>query len=331
MLPSSALDEAARVLDGADDVVLVCHVNPDPDAMGSMLGLASALAKRGARVAATWPNDPAEPPRWLEAFPGRKHVVPPGDLPKQPKVLVVLDAADPGRLDGLIHLLERAETSICIDHHRTNPGFATVNLVDPDASATAEIVFRLLRRMKVEIDDDVATCLYAGLVTDTGRFQYEATTPDVLRVGAELRERSFDHARLAQALFEDNSVPYLRLLGQVLSRAVHVPEANLVWAAVTRSDLEVAGLAMQDTDDVMDVLRTAREADVAAILKQQRDGGWKVSLRSRGDTDVAAVAAKFGGGGHRLAAGYSSKSGLDETVQSLVDVLVAVDPHTAAP
>ncbi|HWC32984.1 MAG TPA: bifunctional oligoribonuclease/PAP phosphatase NrnA [Actinomycetota bacterium] len=326
-----ALDEAARVLDEADDVTLVCHVNPDPDAMGSMLGLAIFLAGRGKRVAASWPNDPAEPPRWLEALPGREHVVAPGKLPKQSDVLVVLDAADAGRLDGLTHLLDRSRSVVVLDHHRTNPGFGTVNVVDGEASATAEIVFRLIDRMGGEPDADAATCLYAGLVADTGRFQYEATSPEVLRIAARLRERSFDHARLAQALFEDNSVGYLRLLGRVLERAEHVPEANLVWASVSRDDLQAAGIPIQETDDLMDVLRTAREADVAAVAKEQREGGYKVSLRSRGDTDVAAVAESFGGGGHRLAAGYTSTVSLEETVRKLVDVLVAANPATAAP
>ena len=326
-----ALDDAARILDEADDVTLVCHVNPDPDAMGSMLGLAIFLSRRGKRVAASWPNDPAEPPRWLEALPGRELLVPPGKLPKQPDVLVVLDAADAGRLDGLTHLLDRSRAVVVLDHHRTNPGFGTVNVVDGAASATAEIVYRLIERMGGEPDAEVATCLYAGLVADTGRFQYEATSPEVLRIAAQLRERSFDHSRLAQALFEANSLGYLKLLGRVLERAQHVPEASLVWASVAREDLEAVGIPIQETDDLMDVLRTAREADVAAVVKEQREGGFKVSLRSRGDTDVAAVAASFGGGGHRLAAGYSSTASLDETVRSLVDVLVGANPATAAP
>ncbi len=331
MLPDSAFDEAARALDSAEEVALVCHVNPDADAIGSMLGLACFLAGRGKRVAATWPNGPATAPRWAEALPGREHLVAPGDLPKAPPVLVTLDAADVGRLAGLAHLVERAGTVVCIDHHRTNSGFGTVNLIDPEASATAELVFRLVERMGGDLTPDVATSLYAGLVTDTGRFQFESATPEVLRIAARLREQPFDHARLVQALYEDNRLPYLRLLGTVLTRAEHVPEASLVWGYVTRQDLEEAGVSIEETDDVIDVLRTARESDVAAALKEQRDGGFKVSLRSRGDTDVAAVAEGFGGGGHRLAAGYTSKAPLAETVAGLVDALVGARPETARP
>ena len=321
MLQAEALAEAAGTLDRADEVVLVCHVNPDADALGSLLGLACFLGRRGKQVVATWPNGLAEPPRWLEALPGREYLVEPKNLPKTPAVLVTLDAADPARLAGLEHLLKKATTVVCIDHHRTNRGFGTINLVDGDAAATAELVFRLIEEMSGGITPDVSTCLYAGLVTDTGRFQYESATPEVLRIAAALREQAFDHAALAQTLYEDNTLPYLRLLGKVLDRAVHDPGADLVWTYLTRKDLKEAGVAIQETDDLIDVLRTAREADVVAVLKEQREGGFKVSLRSRGKADVAAVSARFGGGGHRLASGYTSKADLEETARSLARAL----------
>ncbi len=325
------LNDAARVLTDADDVTLVCHVNPDADALGSMLGLANYLAGRGVKVAAAVPNPPGDLPRWVEVLPGLAHLVSPGDVPAKPKILVTLDAADVRRLDGLGHLVERSETVVCIDHHRTNPGFGTINLIDAAASATAEIVYRLIERMGGELDAEVAACLYAGLVSDTGRFQYESASPEVLRIAARLREQPFDHVRMALALYADASVAYLRLLGAILGRVRHVPEANLVFVHVTRADLEAAGVPVQETDELIDTLRTAREADVAAVLKEQRDGRFKVSLRSRGDTDVAAVAEAFGGGGHRLAAGYTAAGSLEDASRDLIEALVAASPATAAP
>ncbi|HEX6262988.1 MAG TPA: DHHA1 domain-containing protein, partial [Actinomycetota bacterium] len=179
------------------------------------------------------------------------------------------------------------------------------------------IVFRLIERMGGGMSDEDAKSLYAGVVTDTGRFQYEATTPETLRVGAALRERDFDHARLAQALYEDGSFAALGVMGKALERAQLDRDLRLVWTWITRKDLEEAGVQIQETDDMIDAIRVAREADVAVVLKEQRDGGFKVSLRSRGDTNVGAVAEAFGGGGHRLAAGYSWEGGLDEAVQAL--------------
>jgi bifunctional oligoribonuclease and PAP phosphatase NrnA len=322
MISDTTIDQAARVLSDAEEAVLICHVNPDADALGSTLGLATFLAARGTKVVAAAPNPRGELPRWVEALPGKQHLVGPGEVPKEPSVLVTLDAADIGRLAGLAHLVERARTTIVIDHHRTNPGFGSINLIDPEAAATAELVFRLIERMGGGFSADVAECLYAGLVTDTGRFQFEATTPEVLRIAARLREQPFDQARLSQALYEDNSLPYLRMLAGALGRLRHVPEVDLVWTSVTRKDLEEAGVEIQETDDLIDVVRTAREADVAAVVKEQVDGGFKVSMRSRGGTDVSAVAGRFGGGGHRLASGYTSKAGLEETARLLVEALL---------
>ena len=316
-LPESVWEKAAKALEEAEDVVLVCHVNPDPDAIGSMLGLAGFLARRGKKVAAAWPNDPTDRPRWIDALPNREHLVTPKQVPKEPGVLVTLDAADANRLDGLVYLLERAPVSICIDHHRTNPGFATINLIDPEASSTCELVYRLTERMGGDLSADDAACLYAGLITDTGRFQYEAATPETLRVGAALREHDFDHARLAQALYEDSPFAYLKLLGTLLERAVLEEDLGLVWTWLTRKDLETFRVPIQDTDDLIDVIRSARETHVAATLKEQREGGFKVSLRSRGEVNVAAIAEKFGGGGHRLAAGYASPDDLEKTIQAL--------------
>jgi bifunctional oligoribonuclease and PAP phosphatase NrnA len=326
---NKALDEAARILAEAKEAVLVCHVNPDPDAMGSMLGLARFLDSRGTKVVASSPNGLDDLPRWMEALPGREYLVAPGDVPKEPPLVVTLDAADVARLDGLAHLVDRAGTVIVIDHHRTNEGFGTVDVIDPDAAATAEIVFRLIERIGGGFGPDVAVCLYAGLVTDTGRFQFEATTPEVLRIAAALRERAFDQAALSQALYEDNSLAYLRLLARLLERLTHVPQADLVWTHVGRRDLEDAGVPIQETDDLIDLVRTVREADVAAVLKEQVGGGFKVSMRSRGRTDVAAVAARFSGGGHRLAAGYSSKGSVEETAGALVEALTAARKERA--
>jgi bifunctional oligoribonuclease and PAP phosphatase NrnA len=190
-------------------------------------------------------------------------------------------------------------------------------VIDPHASSTCEIVFRLLGVIGGEVSDAAAMCLYAGLVTDTGRFQYEATTPATLRMAADLREHDFDHARLVQALYDDNHRDYLKLVGVALGRIAAVPDADLVWTYLTQADLRASGVHAAETDDLIDVIRTDRNADVAALVKQQKDGRFKVSMRSRGDHDLAAVAAGFGGGGHRLAAGYTSAHGPAETVERL--------------
>jgi phosphoesterase RecJ-like protein len=317
----AAFDRAAEVLRDAGEVAMACHVNPDPDALGSMLGLSAFLRARGVRTVCSYGNEPFEHPRWVADLPGSHALVPPKRFPKRPDVMVTLDCASADRLGNLQPFASRARELVWIDHHATNPGLGTVTIIDPHASSTAELVWRLIGRMGGEVPVESAICLYAGLVTDTGRFQYQAVTPATLRLAAELREFPFDHARLAQVLFEDNVLPYLRVLGTALRRLEHDEEASLVWTYLTQADLQEAGLGVGDTDDLIDVIRTAREADVAAVFKQQRDGRFKGSMRSRGGHDVAAVAAAFGGGGHRLAAGFTAKGGLEDAADDVARLL----------
>jgi phosphoesterase RecJ-like protein len=318
---SDQLLRAADVLSRATDVAMACHVNPDPDALGSMLGLSITLRARGTRTVCSFGSDPFHLPPWARELPGTEALVPPKEFPREPEVMVTFDAASMDRLGSLGAAAAKAGELIWIDHHVSNEGLGTIPLVDPSATSTCEVVFRLIRAVGYDLPDGAAMCLYAGLVTDTGRFQYQAVRPDTLRLAAELREHPFDHARLAQALYEDNAASYLVLLGTALRRITLDPRSDLVWTYLTQADLTGAEVHSGETDDVIDVVRTARETDVAAVFKQQRDGRFKVSLRSRGNHDVATVASAFGGGGHRLAAGYTSRHGLAGTVERLAAAL----------
>ena len=314
---TDALDRAATVLREATTVAIACHVNPDPDALGSTLGLSNHLRGMGKTTICSFPNEPFELPRWIDSLPGADALVPPDDMPKQPLVMVTCDVASMDRLAMLAPNAVRSNQLIWIDHHVSNEGLGSIPLIDPAASSTCEMVWRLLERLGGDVTVETAACLYAGLVTDTGRFQYQSVTPSTIRVAAQLREFPFDHTRLVQALYEDNSLAYLRVLAVALERATLEEDDDLVWTYLTQTDLAEAGVEPNEVDDLIDVVRTAREADVTAVLKQQRDGRFKVSLRSKGSHDVATVASSFGGGGHRLAAGYTSTVALADTVERL--------------
>jgi phosphoesterase RecJ-like protein len=318
-----ALRRAADLLGSASEVALACHVNPDADALGAMLGLAAALRHRGIRTVASYGNEPLDVPGWASLLPGSDDLVAPSAFPDAPALMVTCDCASFDRLGPLGGPASRAGELIWIDHHRSNDGSGTIRLVDGDASSTCELVFDLVEAMGGPVDREVAICLYAGLVTDTGRFQYQATTPETLRIAARLREQDFDHAALVRALYEDQEPGALRLLGVALGRMSELPDAGVVWTYVTQADLAEAQVGPADTDELIDVLRTARGPDVAVVLKQQRDGRFKVSMRSRGAHDLSAVATGFGGGGHRLAAGYTSDRGPQGTIDELVTALRA--------
>ncbi|MFL5737649.1 MAG: DHH family phosphoesterase [Actinomycetota bacterium] len=312
---------AAEILRDADEVAIACHINPDPDALGSMLGLSAFLRTRGVSTVCSFPNEPLEIPRWLQPFDISDALVEPSAFPDSPPLMVTCDCASLDRLGRLAAASARAGELIWIDHHVSNEGLGTVPVIDPAASSTAEMVFRLTREIGGDLPTEAAALFYAGLVTDTGRFQYEAVRPETLRIAADLREYGFDHARLVQILYEDNGIGYLKLVGTALERLRREADADLVWTYLTQADLAAASVDGSETDDLIDVIRTAREADVAALVKQQRDGLFKVSMRSRGGHDLATVASGFGGGGHRLASGYTSVVGLAETVEQLTDAL----------
>ena len=316
-MADDGLTRAAAVLREATNVALACHVNPDADALGSMLGLAHHLVARGIEVTCSFPNEPLVIPVWAEMLPGLDMLVDASDFPDAPAVMATCDCASFDRLGALGAAATRADELIWIDHHRSNDGYGTIRIVDPDASSTCELIARLIDEIGGEMSDASAMCLYAGLVTDTGRFQYKAASPATLRLAARLREHPFDHARMSQVLYENNRAAYLEVLGVAMDRARLEPDDDLVWTYVLWQDLEAAGVGGGDVDDLIDVLRSTREADTAALVKQQRDGRFKVSVRSRGARDLSAVAAAFGGGGHRLAAGYTSEAGPAETIERL--------------
>jgi phosphoesterase RecJ-like protein len=302
-----AADTVARVSRDAA-VLLVCHVNPDGDALGSMLGFGLGLRQLGfTKVYATFPEPfaIAEP---FQFMPGLELLVPAADTPPRPDLGVSFDAASVDRLGELSAGLEAASAWIAIDHHASNTGFGTVRLVDPHAAATAVLATYLLDRLGVVFDRDIATCLYTGIVTDTGSFKFDASS-EVLALAARLVSAGVDPAEVARQVFDTRPFAAIQLLGDVLERTELDPSLGggrgLVTAYATEADLARHGQPWNVLEGFMDVIRTAQEADVACLAKPIGPGEWAVSLRSKGATDVSAVAVALGGGGHRLAAGFT--------------------------
>ena len=318
MSASSAAAVLAAAADARGTVVLSGHVQPDADALGSTLALAEGLRRRGARVLATFP-DPFTLPPSLGWLPGAEELVPSASVPSSPDVFVSLDAASPGRLGELAPLLGSAGTSVVVDHHASNPGFGDVRLVDPAAPATVTLVAGLLDELGVALDDRLGTLLYAGLAADTGSFRFGSTRPETHELAARLLSTGIDHAAISRRLFDTAPFAWLGLLSLVTGRATLEPGvgAGLVWTWSSTAEAAEHGLPGEQLEALVDVVRSAQEADVACVLKGQDDGTWSVSLRSRGATDVARVAMALGGGGHRLAAGYSSYLDREKTVEAL--------------
>jgi bifunctional oligoribonuclease and PAP phosphatase NrnA len=304
-------NRALKILGGAPEVYLACHVRPDADALGSMLAVACALraAGRPVRVRPSFGDDPFEVPAILRFLPGLDLLVPPGDYPPRPGVMLTFDATGPDRLGLLAPAAAGAGELIVLDHHASNAGFGTVRLVDPAAPATAVLARELIGRLGVPLSRDIALCLYAGLVTDTGSFKF-STTPQIHLLAAELLATGIDPGAVARELFDRAPFGYLELLAAVLSRATLEPAAvgghGLVWTVVSCADRARRGLPLDAVEPVIDVLRRTDEAEVAVVLKESDRGDWLVSTRSKELVDVGRACQALGGGGHARAAGFTS-------------------------
>jgi len=308
---------ALRDLPAAPEILLVCHLNPDGDALGSMLGCGLGLARAGLPARATFPA-PFELTPPFDQLPGVELLVDPTEAAPAPDLLICFDAASASRLGELADRLDTAGTSIVVDHHASNTRFGTLHLIDPGAAATSVVVAELLRRLGVPLDERIAECLYVALSTDTGSFKFDLTTPAVHELAARLLATGLRPAEISRRLFDNRPFGAMKLYGDVLARATLEPAAaagrGLVWSFATLADLARHGQHRHVLEGLIDAVRVAEEADVACVLKQAADDEWTVSLRSKGGVDVAAVAVGLGGGGHRLAAGFTGRGALDEVI-----------------
>ncbi|HEX4704631.1 MAG TPA: bifunctional oligoribonuclease/PAP phosphatase NrnA [Pseudonocardiaceae bacterium] len=313
---AGGLRAAATILADATDVTLFGHVNPDADAFGSAIGLAMALRDRGATVRVSF-GAPDEVPESLRGLDSAGLFVPARDIPAVPTMLVVLDT---GSLDRLGPLADRVAATrdagghvVVIDHHVSNTRYGTLNIVDDRAEATAALVLRLLDELDTTLTEPVARALYAGLLTDTSSFR--RATPNTHRAAARLLDAGVDGQAVARPLMDTHSFGWLTMLASVLARAELDPTAarglGLVHATVRTTDAD--GLRPEDVESVINIVRATKEAEVAAVLKQAGPETWTGSMRSVSRLDVSAAAVALGGGGHRLAAGFTAY-GTEESV-----------------
>ncbi len=310
-----AIEEIGR----AQRIGIVGHVRPDGDALGSMIALSLAARGAGKEAVASFgePFALGEEFRFLD----QTVLVPPTDFPGDLDLAIVCDTGVLDRVGSVGPAIQGADRVLVIDHHVTSGAIGDVRLVDPHAAATTQLVFELLQRLGWEITRPIAEALYCGLVTDTGRFQYSSTSPAVHRMAADLLAAGVEPAPIGRRLYEEAPFGYFTVVSRVLGRARLEEGAGLVWTTLLREDLREAGISWEAADALIDLVRLAREAGVACLLKETKPGVLKGSLRSRGDVDVAEIAAAFGGGGHRNAAGFTSELGVDDTIGRIVELL----------
>jgi len=323
--------EVAAVADAIrshDRFLLVTHENPDGDALGSIIATKLALDQLGKDSVMYLYGDAPLPTEYS--------FMPLADLRRRlpddwrERVLIALDCANESRLGPDPEPLEGAPLVIDIDHHHDNSRFGGVNLIDPNASSTGEVLRDVFAALGVELTPDIAEALYIALVTDTGRFQYSNTTAKSLRLAAELVEAGADIHRIFRGVYETVQFAKLKLLARALERAQIYDGGRLVVSYLVRSDFTDIGAAEAYSEGIIDSLRAVEGADMAALIREPpRSDGPKrrISLRSSNDElDVSAIARKSGGGGHRQAAGFSSDDSVEEITEFIRREFLASAP-----
>jgi bifunctional oligoribonuclease and PAP phosphatase NrnA len=318
MTQTADLKAIANALREHDRFLVVTHENPDGDALGSLLASTLVLRRLGKDAVMYLAGE--------TPLPGEYAFMPLDDLVRKPpedaseRVLLAVDCAKAERI-GDDEALGRAPLVLDIDHHHDNTRFGDVNLIVADASSTGEVLRDVIAELGLDLTPELAEPLYIALVTDTGRFQYTNTTPKALRLAAELVEAGADIHAVFQQVYESVEFAKLKLLARALARAEVLEGGRIVVSHLVRTDFADVGASEPYSEGIIDYLRAVEGAELAVLIREQLSKSaqaHKGSLRSSIDElDVSAIARRFGCGGHRQAAGFSSDASLEEIVESI--------------
>jgi phosphoesterase RecJ-like protein len=316
---NSTTQEVVAELRRRSSFVMVSHVKPDGDTLGAGLALGLALKRMGKRVH-YFNQDPV--PRNLRFLPEAQHVARelPADLPAN-TLYVFGDMSSFTRAGEFLPKVDRANM-LDIDHHLGNEHFGALNYVIPTECSTGTAVMHLLREMKVDIDRDIATCILTTIMTDTGGFMHSNTSPEVLELSAELMRAGANKEEITEEIFANKRVAATRLLGRVIDEMKFGHDGRYCYSHVDDAMFEQTGGDGEDTEDVVNVLRSQEGVEVAALFKAY-EGELRVSLRSSGRVNVQAAAARLGGGGHFRASGLTFVGSLAEGIKAVEAALVA--------
>jgi phosphoesterase RecJ-like protein len=312
------LQAAKQFIEANDQILVVSHLNPDGDAISSTLAM-SCLLRRLGKTYVTANEGPI--PDKFAFLPECGSIVdlsPTSSHPARFDKAIAVDCADRERIGKAQQLFAANCSLLNIDHHVTNTRFGEVNVVRSHAAATVEMIYELARYCSVPIDLDMANCVYTGLLTDTGGFRYANTTPQVMRIAAELLDLGVQGSALAQQTLETMSPAQIGLLQRALASLAFSTDKKIAWIAVTAQQLAETGAVNEDTDGLVNYARNIEGVDVGLLFKQKSEREVKVSLRSSRRADVSRIAQAFGGGGHARAAGCTIFAELPVAIDQVV-------------
>ncbi len=307
------LQEVLQQIEQRDRFVLTSHARPDGDAVGSVLACCQILRAMGKRAEVVLHDGV---PRIYRALPFADQVLQADRVTGNYEAAIILecDSIHRTRLEGL-----QDRFLISIDHHVSGRPFAHVNWIDPQAVATGEMVFRLAREAGTPFSPEIATCLYTALMTDTGSFMFQGTNEHTFALARELVLAGADPSHCARSIYFAHSVAKMRLLGEAL-RNLNT-DGHIGWAWVTQEQMDRCDAKEEDCEGLVNYVLSIGEVEVAAFLRELPGGRFRVSLRSKGQLNVARVAERFGGGGHECASGCSVDGPLSHAVGQILEIL----------
>lgn len=319
-MQTESLAHAAAFMREHNDFLVVSHIQPDGDAIGSTLATGWMLEQLGKSY--TMMNEGPVPSR-LRSLWGCERIIGCGDEAPQRRFryVIAVDCADLARLGPARAWLTEDYQMLNIDHHATNDGYGAVNVVVPDAAATAEILFALHAQLQLPLEREVAEALYTGLLTDTGGFRYANTSPQVMEIASRLLHAGVNGAALAELLLERMSMGQMRMLQRGLSRLQFSEDLRLGWLWVSSEDLAETGAAPEDLEGLVNYPRNIDGVEAGILFKAIGAQKVKVSLRSSGRVNVAEIARQLGGGGHARAAGVTMNVPLAEAMKIVIELV----------
>ncbi|MBR5155456.1 MAG: bifunctional oligoribonuclease/PAP phosphatase NrnA [Clostridia bacterium] len=316
------LDKIIEKIQKSNKIAIFNHINPDGDAHGSAFGLKLALLELG-KQAEVFIRKGDELTKEYKILKGTmKSALEVSDC----DLLIAVDCADIGRLGEFSDVFKG--NTVAIDHHITHNPFADISLVVPDAPATGEIIFDVVKALGVELTYDIAYNIYLAIVCDTGNFKYSSTTPKTHMVAAELLKTGINFADMTKRLFDSKSLEYLKMYKEGIEKLELYEDGKIAVLSFTEEDFKKAGISEADADGVVNLPNSVADTEVGVYIRQ-RDDDFKVSLRSNGVLNVAEIATEFGGGGHEKASGFSMDLPLDEVKKKVTERLkIAIDKTT---
>ena len=307
------MNDVLRLLREGERFALICHTSPDGDTLGSAMALCLGLEKLG-KEAAVFCDMPV--PYLLRDLPGRERVQLPATLAPG-YTAVAVDCAYQERMGACAALFEQGARRLNIDHHITNTRYGEANLIDPQAGATGEIVWQVLRELQVEPDAAIGMCIYTAVSTDTGNFMYSNTTPRSLQTASETLQTGFDLAGLCAHLFRERSLSRARMIGACAANMQLLGGGRIAVSAVTQEEMKRLEVKGEDAEGAVEFLRDIDTVEAAGFLREVEPGVYKVSLRSKTVVNVSDIARRMGGGGHVCAAGCTVRGDREKVLEQI--------------